>query len=185
MKPESSRRKFLKQVLLAGPVLLSPNTVLGAILPKSAQPKVLSFYNANTQETLSTVYWERGRYIQSALDKINFIMRDFRTGGIKPIDTRLIDLLHDLQSKVGFQTPIRLISGYRCRKTNDMLRRKGRNTAKNSFHIKGQAADIYFPGQKLVKLFKSAASEKAGGVGYYPHSQFIHVDVGPVRYWSS
>ena len=178
-----SRRRFLR---------LGAFTVLSGIAPrlcfaaKDAQklPKrSLSFYNTYTKESLATVYWADGKYVSPALDEINYILRDHRTGDIKPICTRLLDVLCAIKVKLKAEHPFHIISGYRSPKTNALLRKKGRGVAKNSLHMSGKAVDISVPGYRLSVLRRAAIELRGGGVGYYPRSKFVHVDSGAVRFW--
>lgn len=174
-----SRRSFLK---------LSAAFTASFIIPKvgfsrEIYEKKLSFYNIHTGEFLKTTFWIEGRYIDEEIDAINRILRDFRTGEVKPIDKKLLDLLFDIQNLVEVNRPFHIISGYRSPKTNSYLRKVSKGVAKKSFHMKGKAVDINLPNVNLFTLKKAAMSLKKGGVGYYPKSGFIHVDTGPVRYW--
>jgi uncharacterized protein YcbK (DUF882 family) len=180
-----NRRGFIRFVVFSGLASLSPGPVFGAICDCVAPERALSLYNPNTKESFDTVYWSNGRYVQEALTEINYIMRDRRTGEIKPIDISLLDLLYAIGMKLKTQEPFHIISGYRNRKTNQLLCNCGKGAAKNSFHIQGKAADIRLPGCRLSSLRRVAFNLRAGGVGYYPRSRFVHVDVGPIRYWSS
>ena len=182
---ELSRRRFIRFVVFSGLASLFPSPVFGAISDCKAPERSLSLYNPNTKEALNTVYWSNGKYVQDALTAINHIMRDRRTGEIKPIDICLLDLLYAIGKELKAQKPFHIISCYRSRKTNVLLRKSGKNAANNSLHIQGKAADIRLPGCSLSSLRRVAFKLKGGGVGYYPRSRFIHVDVGPVRYWSS
>jgi uncharacterized protein YcbK (DUF882 family) len=148
-----------------------------------APERSLSLYNPNTRESLHTTYWSNGRYLQKALGDINHILRDRRTGEIKQINTRLLDLLYAIGTELKTQKPFHIISGYRSRRTNALLRKCGKGAAKNSLHIQGKAADIRLPGCRLSSLRRVAFNLKCGGVGYYPRSRFVHIDVGPIRYW--
>jgi len=145
--------------------------------------RTLRFYNLHTGERLSTVYWERGGYIEAALGEINYILRDFRANQIKPIDRRLLDLLCALNQRLDTSQPFDVISGYRTPATNAMLAARSEGVAAHSLHMVGQAIDIRVPGRGLHDLRRAASSLKLGGVGYYPASDFVHVDVGRVRYW--
>lgn len=146
-------------------------------------PRALSFYNLHTSERLKTTYWAEGQYIPESLEGINRLFRDHRNGQVYKIDPQLLDTLHELRTKLESTEPFELISGYRSSATNSVLRSQGHGVAENSLHTKGMAADIRIPGRSLILLRKAALSLKAGGVGYYPESQFVHVDVGRVRTW--
>jgi uncharacterized protein YcbK (DUF882 family) len=172
------RRRFLALGSLA----------LGSlVLPRRAQasPSVrsLAFRNTHTDEALSVVYWADGRFEPDALKDINRLLRDVYTGDVEPIDTGLLDLLHDLRATLGATAPFHVISGYRSAATNARLRRESGGVARHSLHLEGRAADVRLPGVKLERLREAALSLQRGGVGFYPASDFVHVDTGRVRRW--
>jgi uncharacterized protein YcbK (DUF882 family) len=117
------------------------------------------------------------------LREINRILRDHRTGDVHTMDKSLLDLLYLLQTKTGRKDKFHIISGYRSPATNSMLNARSAGVAKRSYHMQGKAVDIRLPGYDLKKLHQAALTLKAGGVGCYPSSNFIHVDVGPARSW--
>ena len=135
------------------------------------------------QYDASATYWERGRYLPDSLREIDFILRDFRTGDVRTIDPALLDLLHRLCATMEYEASISVISGYRCPATNAMLAARSNRVAKNSFHVRGMAIDFRLPGRQLATVRASAMALASGGVGYYPQSDFVHVDTGPVRAW--
>jgi len=145
--------------------------------------RALSFYNTHTGERLTVIYKRHGKYIPVSLEKINHILRDHRTGGIHPIDPKLMDYLYDLQAKVGNHGAVHIISGYRSPETNRQLRRNSKEVAKGSLHMQGKALDFRLPGTDTVKLRDAARKMKRGGVGYYKKSDFIQIDTGRVRCW--
>jgi uncharacterized protein YcbK (DUF882 family) len=149
----------------------------------SLQEKQLSLYNPYTREQINISYFIQGRYLPEALEKINYILRGHRTGEIKPMDTRLLDLLHAISREVQPNSPFHVVSGYRSPSTNEMLRRRRRGVAKNSLHMEGKAADIRLPDLSTASLRRIAAGMERGEVGYYPRLRFVHLDVGEVRYW--
>lgn len=149
----------------------------------TSAPRSLHFYSIHTREALEAVYWHDGRYDPSALAAIDHHLRDFRSGDVKPIDVRLLDLLHALNERLGNGDPVHVISGYRSPATNAMLARRSRQVAKNSYHVKGMAIDVRVPAYRLADLRDAALGLCQGGVGYYPGSNFIHLDTGPVRAW--
>ena len=181
-----SRRQFVK---MGGLAVLAMAWALPRFAASSEDDeevpleRSLWFYNTHTKETLKTVYWIDGQYMPSALESINYILRDHRTNEIMPIDTDLLDLLHEISEKVEAREPFHIISGYRSPESNKLLRKNGNGVAKKSLHLQGKAVDIRLPGCSLPLLRETAMELKAGGVGYYPRSNFIHVDVGRVRYW--
>lgn len=178
------RRRFIKMTIFSGLTAFVPLHALAAIPDFTPQDRSLNLYNPVTEETLTATYWFNGQYVPEALEKIDYIMRDHRTDEVKSIDLGLINLLHTIKIQIELDEPFHIVSGYRCRKSNELLRKSGRNAARNSYHLKGQAADIRLPDGHLASLLKVATVIKGGGVGYYPRDNFVHVDVGPVRYWS-
>lgn len=177
------RRHFVGLGVLGFVLSFFPRGVLAAARSLVAMERSLSLHNTHTGESLNVVYWARGDYLPGGLDDLNYILRDHRTGEIKPIDTQLLDLLHALSEKLCARHPFHIISGYRSQATNDFLRRCGRGVARNSLHIQGKAADIRLPGCDLSLLRQCAMKFRGGGVGYYPRPNFVHVDIGTVRYW--
>ncbi|RMF98589.1 MAG: DUF882 domain-containing protein [Gammaproteobacteria bacterium] len=149
----------------------------------AAGQRRLSFHHTHTGEYLDLAYMEAGRYLPEALAELNQLLRDFRSGEVHPIDPGLFDLLYALRSVTGNARPFEIISGYRSPQTNEMLRRRGGGVARHSLHLEGRAIDIRLPGTGTARLRDAAASLRRGGVGYYPRSDFIHVDTGRVRYW--
>ena len=178
------RRSFLK---LGGIAALASRSVSAFVAEPSALANVrersLSFYNLHTAENLTTVYWAEGDYIPESLHAINHHLRDYRTGEVREIDRRLLDVLCELRMKLETNAHFELISGYRSAATNAMLHSHSDGVAARSLHIEGMAADIRLPDRNLALLRKAAIAMKAGGVGYYPASQFVHVDVGRIRTW--
>jgi len=177
------RRDFLKLAAIATGILFNPLSALAAFDSRSKPFKNLAFYNTHTQERLHICYCRNGKYDIKALSKINHILRDHRSGEVKAIDTRLLDLLHVLSYKSNPQRPFHVISGYRSPATNKKLRKNSSGVAARSLHMQGKAIDIRIPGFKTRQLRNVARNLKSGGVGYYPKSDFVHVDVGRVRYW--
>ncbi|SDE21858.1 DUF882 domain-containing protein [Rhodospira trueperi] len=153
--------------------------------PPAGGPRVrsLALDNIHTGERLNVTYMENGHYLPDALQAINHIMRDRRTDAVAPIDPALLDLLSDIRRRLEARSPLEIISAYRAPGTNARMRQAGRGVAKNSYHIRGMAADIAIPGYGLADLRRLALTMGRGGVGYYPRSGFVHVDVGPPRAW--
>jgi uncharacterized protein YcbK (DUF882 family) len=182
------RRAFLGIGAAAAATAFVPSRADAAT--RAASPKaperVLSFFNTHTGERLKTSYCTGGEYRSDALTDVNYILRDFRANEIKPIDPRVLDLLHELGGTLETDQPFHIISGYRSPNTNTMLRERGgaaTGVASHSLHMVGQAIDIRVPGVKLQHLRDAARSLKIGGVGFYQDLNFVHVDVGRVRYW--
>jgi uncharacterized protein YcbK (DUF882 family) len=179
-----TRRKFLTSSALAALAVLTPRRSFALFTRCISPERRLSFYNLHTEEYLETVYWVCGKHSSEALARIDYILRDHRTGDVETIDTRLLDLLYVLGLKLESQQPYHVISGYRSPQTNALLHSRSTGTAKNSMHVHGKAVDIRLPDCSLPSLHRAAVNLKRGGVGYYPRSNFVHIDVGRVRYWS-
>jgi uncharacterized protein YcbK (DUF882 family) len=148
-----------------------------------APARALSFVHTHTSERLSLEYFSGGRYLPDAMSELNRLLRDFRTGEVKPIDPGLFDLLHLLQTHTGATRPFQIISGYRSPATNAALRLRSEGVASGSLHLIGKAIDIRVDDVPLARLRDSALALRLGGVGYYPGSNFVHVDTGRVRRW--
>jgi uncharacterized protein YcbK (DUF882 family) len=150
---------------------------------RSGEPRVLSFSHLHTGERLELEYFSAGAYLPDALGALNHLLRDFRTGDVGAIDPALLDLLHTLRERTGTRQPFQIISGYRSPATNQMLHERSSGVATKSLHMSGQAIDIRLADVPLVRLRDTALATRAGGVGFYPGSDFVHVDTGRVRAW--
>lgn len=179
------RRDFLR-VGMAGLVGMAAPTILTAGDAYAANGGAwrVSFKQAHTHETFDGIYRVGDRYLPEAFAKINAVLRDHRTGEMFPMDPHVIDIMSMVQSKIGRQHQIDVLSGYRSPKTNNMLRRTSSGVAKNSFHMYGQALDLRVKGVSSKRVRAAAKSLRAGGVGYYPRRSFTHVDTGDVRSWT-
>ncbi len=176
-----NRRDFFKKSIILGAGLsVSPHDLFSYRLPVDRSIKL---YNAHTGEYLKATYWAKDHFVKDELKKINHILRDHRTNDIKEMDIKLLDLLYSIQLIRDTNKPIKVFSGYRSPKTNQMLRKRSEGVAKNSYHLKAQAIDINLPGTELKNLKKLTTFLRRGGVGYYPKSGFMHMDTGPIRYW--
>jgi uncharacterized protein YcbK (DUF882 family) len=152
--------------------------------PNESRDHLLQLYNTHTAERIEIVYRHDDQYIPGALAKLDYFLRDHRTGDVRHFDPRLYDILADLTSSIGHPGgEIDIVCGYRAPSTNESLRAHTTGVAKNSLHIQAEAIDLRMPGIDTLKLRKAALALHRGGVGYYPHSDFIHVDVGRVRQW--
>ena len=151
------------------------------------ETRTLSLYQVHTKESITVTYMVKGRYVPSAMKKINYLMRDWRRNEVLAIDPKTVNLMWELHADLGSRAPIHIISGYRSPKTNAFLKRVGRNVAKKSQHMVGRAIDLYFPDVATKKIRNSALVRKVGGVGYYRSSGgptgFVHIDSGNVRHW--
>ncbi len=177
---QPSRRLFLKSI--AG-VTASLSAVPAWAKLQHTQVRTLSFKNLHTGETLRSTYWAEGEYLRDELILVDRVLRDHRTDEVIDMDTKLIDTLYVMQQLVKVPGTFHVISGYRSPASNEQLRAGNNGVAKHSFHMQGRAIDISLPGCELKNLRNAVLSMQAGGVGYYPKSNFIHVDTGKVRHW--
>ena len=179
------RRDFLKfaftHCTLGAAALGTPSLVIAKA--KTPLERQLAFYHLHTGEKLRTTYWADGDYIAQELESLNYLLRDHRSGEIQPIDKNLLDLLYVLQQQVNNGNAYHIISGYRSPKTNAKLRQQSSGVAKRSLHMQGKAIDVRLPGVDLQQLRKAALNLRVGGVGYYPKSNFVHLDTGRHRFW--
>ena len=143
----------------------------------------IKMYSGRTGETLDTVYWIEGDYIAEAMKEINHFMRDWRTNDVIKIDARTIDIAAAAHRLMDVNEPYMMLSGYRSPKTNSMLRSSSGGVARNSLHMVGQAADLRLKSRSVGQMYQAATACKAGGVGRYSRSNFVHMDCGPVRTW--
>jgi uncharacterized protein YcbK (DUF882 family) len=177
----NQRRSFLKSSVVLASAIGMP-ALAKAALPAPAE-RTLRLYNTHTGESLRSVFWAEGQFIPDALKDINKLLRDHRNDQIAEMDPKLIVLLNEVSDKFGDNQVLHIISGYRSPESNAKLAAASNGVAKHSMHMEGKAIDIRMPGKDLAQLHKAAMSMKAGGVGYYPDSQFVHMDTGRVRYW--
>lgn len=179
-----SRRHFL--------TLGSGLALSGIVGPASARPlpntpspaqRSLHLVNLYTQESDSVTYWMNGRYVPAAMERLNYLMRDHKTDSVFAIDPALYDLVWNLRHTLKANGPLQIVCGYRTQENNAAMRRVKRGVAKNSYHMQGKAIDLRISGISVNKIGATARGLKAGGVGVYRGSQFVHVDTGPVRSW--
>ncbi|MFZ5719102.1 MAG: YcbK family protein [Pseudomonadota bacterium] len=175
------RRQLLTLGAAAGFATFAAPAWASALAP--AAPRRATLHNLHTGDRFDEVYYEGGRYLADALAEANQVMRDWRTGETHDIDPALYDALHVLGSKLDTRAPFQIISGYRSPRTNAMLNARSKGVATKSQHMLGKAIDVRLPGVELSNLHKAALAIGAGGVGYYPSSNFVHLDTGRVRQW--
>ena len=180
MSDIASRRGFLRSGAVAAVAALVAPRVSFAL---AKTPRVLRFNHLHTGEKLAVEYWKGGTYETESLGAINRLMRDFRTGDVHSIDPTLLDLLHDVAGMTETNRPFEIISAYRSPATNSALRSHSSGVASGSLHLKGQAIDVRLTDIPLEQLRRAALASRRGGVGYYPGSNFVHVDTGRVRTW--
>ena len=175
-----SRRNFVGMGLAAATTFIAR----GALALPARNERILGFHSLHTGEKFVGPYWEKGNYLADALAQIRHVLRDHRNDEEHEVDPNLLDLLTELRGHLQTAQPFQVICGYRSPQTNDEMREEGhRGVAAHSYHMAGQAIDIRVEGRSLKSVRNAALTMAAGGVGYYRRSNFVHVDVGPVRHW--
>ena len=144
----------------------------------------IRMFSGRTGERIDMVYWIDGKSIKDAVKEINYFMRDWRSDDVKEIDLRTIDIMAASHNLLDVNEPYMMLSGYRSPKTNAMLRSRSRGVAKNSLHMRGQAADLRLSSRSVTQMANAAIACRAGGVGKYRRSNFVHMDCGVVRSWN-
>lgn len=178
MNAPFNRRRFLQLGLLAAAL---PRPAAAGLL--QGAERRLHFHNLHTGEQAELAYWAEGGYVAESLAAINHLLRDHRTGQVAAIDTQLLDLLYRIRSELDAAGPFEIISGYRSPASNLMLAESTNGVARRSLHLEGKAVDVRIPGLPLADLQRAGLMLRGGGVGYYPESRFVHLDVGRVRAW--
>nr|PZN70011.1 MAG: hypothetical protein DIU62_01210 [Pseudomonadota bacterium] len=184
--PDAGRRRML-QYLAAGPVLFAAGPLVRAHVPVPGapdSPRVLSMLNTHTGERIRACYFEAGNYQPDVLGEFDHVLRDHRSGEVARMDPRLFDQLHALAALAGCKAHYEIISGYRSPATNEKLRKASTGVATRSLHMEGRAIDVRLPGCPTSHLRDLALQLRAGGVGYYARSDFVHLDTGRVRSWT-
>lgn len=180
----SFSRRALLGAFAATVVTAAPTyTNAAGFLRGAGDIRRLRMYSGRTGERIDMIYWIEGDYLRDAVKEINYFMRDWRTNDAKSIDIRTVDLMSAAHNLMDANEPYMLISGYRSPKTNAMLRSRSSGVAKNSRHLRGEAADLRMNGRSVSQMARAAAACRAGGVGKYSRSNFVHMDCGPVRTW--
>ncbi|THD83108.1 DUF882 domain-containing protein [Aliigemmobacter aestuarii] len=177
-------RRGLLSAFAATAVIAAPSySNAFGLLRGAGDIRRIRMYSGRTGESIDTIYWIEGKYIPEVMKEINHFMRDWRTGDTVKIDTRTIDIMAAAHRLMDVSEPYMMLSGYRSPKTNAMLRSQSSGVAKNSLHLKGQAADLRLKSRSVSQMARAAASCASGGVGKYSRSNFVHMDCGPVRSW--
>ena len=178
-----TRRQMLG-IFAAGIVAAAPtySNAFG-LLRGSGDIRRIRMYSGRSGEMLDTIYWIDGDYIPEAMKEINHFMRDVRTGQATRIDPRTVDIMAAAHMILDAGEPYMLLSGYRSPQTNAALRSRSRGVARNSLHMKGQAADLRLKSRSVSQIARAAEACASGGVGRYSRSNFVHMDCGPLRTW--
>lgn len=185
---ESSSTGFTRRALLgafaATTIAAAPTFSKAAgFLRGAGDIRRLRMFSGRTGERIDVIYWIEGDYLKESVKEINYFMRDWRTDQTKNIDLRTVDIMAASHNLMDANEPYMLLSGYRSPKTNNMLRSRSRGVAKNSLHMKGQAADLRLTGKTVGQMARAARACRGGGVGVYSGSNFVHMDCGVVRSW--
>ncbi|MBT9383781.1 DUF882 domain-containing protein [Pseudooceanicola sp. CBS1P-1] len=180
-----SRRSLLGAFMATAVVATPTYSNAAGFLRGSGDIRRVKMYSARTGEKIDMIYWVEGQYIKDALTEISGFMRDWRQNETKSIDPRTIDIIAATHKLLDVNEPYLLLSGYRTPKTNAMLRSRSSGVAKHSLHMQAQAADLRLGSRSVNQMAKAALSCHAGGVGRYSHSDFVHMDCGPVRTWGA
>lgn len=184
MRFPTSRRSFLKASLLTTLAFLHPGTAQANFSAENQPSGRLNLYNIHTGERLNAVYRDPdGQYNTQAINELNWLLRCHYTNEQHPIDPHTLDFLDLVNTRLGRNNEIHVISGYRSPKYNNHLLRLGHKVAKHSLHLEGRAIDLRIPGTALPTLQRTALSLRLGGVGYYPSEDFVHIDSGAFRTW--
>ncbi|MCX7300007.1 MAG: DUF882 domain-containing protein [Rhodobacterales bacterium] len=182
----SVTRRGLLAVFAATAITAAPTFSNAAgFLRGSGDIRRISMYSGRTGESIDTIYWINGDYVSEAVREISLFMRDWRSGTAVQIDTRTIDIITATHNLLEVNEPYMLLSGYRSPQTNAMLRASSSGVARNSLHMRGQAADLRLQSRSVRQIAAAAASCQAGGVGRYSGSNFVHMDCGDVRHWGA
>ena len=177
-------RRALLGAFAATTVIAAPTSSKAfGILRGAGDIRRIKMYSGRTGESIDTIYWIEGNYIKDALAEVHHFMRDWRNNKVAAIDTRTIDIMAASHNLLDTTEPYMLISGYRSPETNAMLRSRSSGVAKNSRHLRGEAADLQLKSRSVHQMARAASACAAGGVGSYSSSNFVHMDCGPVRSW--
>lgn len=180
----SISRRGLLGAFAATAIMATPTYVNAAgFLRGGGDVRRIKMMSGRTGERINMIYWIEGDYIAEAVKQVHYFMRDWRNDAVKSIDLRTIDIMAAAHNMLDASEPYLLVSGYRSPATNAMLRSRSSGVAKNSLHLKGQAADLRLSSRSVGQMAKAAAACRAGGVGRYSGSNFVHMDCGPVRTW--
>ncbi|THF68743.1 MAG: DUF882 domain-containing protein, partial [Sulfitobacter sp. SK025] len=184
MSSSGMTRRALLGAFAATAVTAAPTFANAAgFLRGAGDIRRIKMYSGRTGERIDMIYWIEGNYIPDAVNELNYFMRDWRTDGIKTIDMRTVDIMAASHNLLDVTEPYMLLSGYRSPKTNAMLRSRSRGVAKNSLHMRGQAADLRLGSRSVNQMAKAAIACNGGGVGRYSGSNFVHMDCGQIRSW--
>lgn len=180
-----SRRGVLRAFAATALVATPTYSKAAGFLRGAGDIRRIKMHNGRTGESLDAIYWIEGDYIKDVIKEMNYFMRDWRRDEVKGMDLRTIDIMAAAHNLLDVSEPYMLLSGYRSPATNAMLRARSSGVARNSLHMKGQAADLRLGSRSVNQMARAASAVRAGGVGRYSGSNFVHMDCGDVRSWGS
>lgn len=183
-KTNITRRSLLRAFAATAVVSAPTYSNAAGFLRGAGDIRRIKMYSGRTGEKIDMIYWIEGEYIPESMNQIAHFMRDWRTGTSINIDTRAIDIMAASYNLLDVSEPYTMLSGYRSPQTNQMLRQRSRSVARNSLHMRGQAADLRLGSRTVAQMSAAAQSCNAGGVGSYRGSNFVHMDCGPIRTWN-
>ncbi len=179
-----TRRSIIKAGALFTACFAAPSLAHASVNAAFRTPvRSVFLLNPHTGDKLKTVYWENGQYHSEPLKDIAYVMRDQHTEDMSPIDPKLMDILHALQTTLRTNNPFEVVCGYRTPRSNAFIYKHERGVGKNSYHMYGRAVDIRLADRSASSIQRAAWSLQQGGVGYYPRADFVHIDTGGVRRW--
>lgn len=178
-----SRRALLTGVLGFGVISVAGGLAAPAIAKAAGDVRIINLVNPRTGDRINSVYWVDGAYIPEVLSEVDHLMRDWRLDQKRRIDVDVIDIIAAAHRLLETSEPFTVYSGYRTPQTNALLRRRSRGVARNSYHIRGMAADLHLESRSVRQVAAAAKRISGGGVGQYSRSEFVHMDCGPVRLW--
>jgi uncharacterized protein YcbK (DUF882 family) len=178
-----ARRRFLKGLACGSLMAMGSPKIVQAAFSGFTAHKTLALEHQHTGDTLKLTYYEHGRYIHDALKAANYFLRDYHNNAVHSVDPALLDQLYDVKLLLGVNKPFHIVSGYRSPQTNASLRRHSLGVARQSLHMEGRAVDIRMEGVSAKTIKNAAMSLQRGGVGFYPNSNFVHLDTGDIRTW--
>lgn len=177
-----SRRRFLTRSSMAavGALLLPSTKSVASML---STERTLSFHNVHTDEELTIRCCPEKDYDRETRLRFSSLLRDHHADEVREMDPGLIDIFFALSAFTGSSGTFKILSGYRSPETNGWLRRFSHGVAEHSMHIEGKAVDIRMDDVSIREIRQAGMALAMGGVGYYPRSNFVHLDTGRIRHW--
>lgn len=184
MEQRLARRDLFKAAAGLAAAAVVPTQALALNLGGSRDVR-LAIRNVHNNERYDALVVRNGCLDRQGFAELTHAMRDWRTNETRYIDPGVMLLAASIRDRLGVdkRRPFELICGYRSARTNAMRHALSPGVASQSQHIVGKAIDIALPGTGLTRVRDAALDARVGGVGYYPHDGFVHIDTGAVRRW--